>query len=165
MKGKKINYYTGIGSRKTPEYILLLMTNIAIFLDKKGYILRSGGAVGADSAFEKGAIQKEIYLPWRGFNNSEENFIEISQECLEMAKKFHPNWEYLSSGAKKLHSRNCYQILGENLKTPSRFVICWTPKGEEVGGTSQALRIAKYFNIKIFNLHKEEDRNYWKKYV
>lgn len=38
-----IKYYTGIGSRKTPIEILDFMTEIAIYLNKKKYILRSGG--------------------------------------------------------------------------------------------------------------------------
>lgn len=47
--------YTGIGSRETPPDILELMTKIARFMFKQGFTLRSGGADGADSAFEAGA--------------------------------------------------------------------------------------------------------------
>lgn len=158
-------YYTGIGSRKTPENILEFMSDISLFLDKKGYILRSGGADGADSAFEKNAIQKEIYLPWNGFNGRYDNFFEVNEECIKMAEKFHPYWSNLKDSVKKLHARNCFQVLGKDLNSPSKFLICWTPKGEEVGGTSQALRIAKHFNIKIFNLYKDTDKEYWKKYI
>lgn len=46
--------YAGIGSRKTPKKILEQMRNISSFLAKEGYTLRSGGADGADSAFEDG---------------------------------------------------------------------------------------------------------------
>ena len=55
--GQPINYrsYAGIGSRKTPPHVLAAMTQIAEALAERGYILRSGGAGGADSAFEKGA--------------------------------------------------------------------------------------------------------------
>ena len=68
-------FYTGIGSRKTPKTILKLFTEVAIYLSKQGYILRSGGAKGADQAFERGAAKKEIYLPWRNFENNKSNLI------------------------------------------------------------------------------------------
>ena len=44
-------YYTGIGARTTPNDVLKDMTNIASNLEQSGFILRSGGANGADSAF------------------------------------------------------------------------------------------------------------------
>jgi len=154
-----MKYYTGIGARKTPKDILSLMTKISLYLSKKGYILRSGGAEGADKAFEEGVLEelKEIFLPWPNFNNNKANFVPISKEAMEMAKKYHPYWINLKEGAKKLQARNCYQVLGKNLDKPSNFVICWTPGGKEIGGTSQALRIAKNYNIKIFNLGNKKD--------
>ena len=63
-------FYAGIGARATPPEILSLMTRAAFALTKRGYVLRSGHAIGADSAFERGAGEAaEIYLPapgWRG---------------------------------------------------------------------------------------------------
>lgn len=54
--------YAGIGSRETPRSILDLMTAIARKLEALGYTLRSGGATGADTAFEEGVERlKEIY--------------------------------------------------------------------------------------------------------
>lgn len=48
--------------------------------------------------------------------------------------------------------RNVCQILGADLHTPVQMVICWTKGGKLVGGTAQALRIARANNIPIFNL-------------
>ena len=48
-------FYAGIGARATPPEILNLMTRAAFALTKRGYVLRSGHAIGADSAFERGA--------------------------------------------------------------------------------------------------------------
>ena len=45
--------YAGIGSRATPQAELEAMTEAAKMLSEKGYTLRSGGAKGADTAFEK----------------------------------------------------------------------------------------------------------------
>ena len=58
-------YWTGVGSRETPPEIVQLMGTIARGLTKVGGILRSGGATGADSAFEAGVpdpSKKRIYL-------------------------------------------------------------------------------------------------------
>lgn len=164
--GKMINnvekYYAGIGSRETPKDVLAFMTQIAKMLYSEGYTLRSGGADGADSAFEQGAgNNKQIFLPWKNFNKNASPYFYISDEAIQMASKFHPFYHNLKQGGQKLHARNCYQILGEDLKTPSEFVICWTPNGLETGGTSQAIRIAKAYKIKIYNLGKEEDLKHW----
>ena len=157
-------YYTGIGSRETPPEILSLMKEIAEQLREKGYILRSGGADGADRAFEsKAKKQKEIYLPWKGFNNSKSNLYNLSEEAFELAEKLHPGWKYLKRGARKLMARNCYQVLGEDLETPSEFVVCWTPDGCEThtdrksktGGTGQAISLADLADIPVYNLANE----------
>jgi hypothetical protein len=41
------------------------MTNISNFLEKRNYILRSGGAKGSDEAFEKGLDCKEDVVGYR----------------------------------------------------------------------------------------------------
>lgn len=151
--------YTGVGSRQTPFEVRKLMTRIAFFLERRGYVLRSGGAVGADSAFEAGvsdSSMKEVYLPWRGFNTKVSRYEGVDPKALEMAARFHPAWDDLSTGARELHARNCYQVLGRNLDAPSRFVVCWTKAGRAVGGTAQALRIAAHYGIPVFNLGNDK---------
>ena len=150
-----MNIYTGIGSRQTPPDVLRQMTRIAANLDLSGYLLRSGGAAGADSAFEAGVSEQdhmEIYLPWKGFNDNKSSHYGVSQAALDMAALYHPAWNRCGSAARKFHARNCYQMLGESLKGPSDFVLCWTPGGAVTGGTGQALRIALDRQIPIFNL-------------
>lgn len=144
-------YYTGIGSRETPDDILDLMESAARALrHRAGYTLRSGGADGADSAFERGAgSQSEIYLPWKGFNGSNSPLYHISTEAMELAASLHPAWSRCSQGARKLHARNCYQVLGSDLNAPSRFVLCWHNGS---GGTLQACRLAEACGVPIRNL-------------
>lgn len=153
--------YAGIGSRETPEDICLLMTNIAKRLEQTGLILRSGGADGADKAFAEGVTEhanKQIFLPWVGFNNALGTYLGSSMEEAEkIAKKFHPRWHKCSQGAKKLLTRNTFQILGADLKSPSDLVICWTKDGKNSGGTGQALRIADHYKIPVFNLHNPDN--------
>lgn len=152
-----MKHYAGIGSRETPKVIGQQMTEIAKLLASKDYVLRSGGADGADLDFEKGAGDlKEIFVPWPGFNGSDSKLFECSDEAFIMAEKFHPRWNKLSAAGKKFMARNCYQVLGFDLKTPVEFIVCWTPNGGIEGGTGQALRIARDYKIPVFNLQKEK---------
>lgn len=148
-------YYAGIGSRETPDDVLKSFIRIAKYLAKEGYILRSGGAGGADLAFENGCDveggKKEIYLPWRCFNGSYSSLILSNPKAFDIAAKYHPYWHNLKDGAKKLQARNSHQVLGKNLETPSSFIICWTKGGKDIGGTAQAIRIARDNDIKVFN--------------
>jgi hypothetical protein len=154
-------YYAGIGSRETPPEINRVMTEAANFLYSHGYVLRSGGANGADSAFEAGVpddTMKEIYLPWKNFNGNKSRLFEISEEALQLASQFHPAWDLLSYGVRKLIARNGYQVLGYDLNTPVSFVLCWTKGGKDIGGTAQAIKIAKSRGIPVFNLYFFEAR-------
>jgi hypothetical protein len=142
-----MRYYAGIGSRETPEEILALMTRVGKGLMRKGYVLRSGGAEGADKAFEVGIPSqlKEIY------------FANQILPCwaLVFTDYFHPAPAKLSSYARRLMNRNALQILGKNGDTPVDFVVCWTKDGKASGGTGHAIRIAEYFGIPVFNLRNE----------
>lgn len=144
--------YTGIGSRETPADVLALMTKIARRMAGAGFLLRSGAAPGADSAFEAGAGDlKEIYVPWKGFNGSALGMTP-TPEAFVMAEKFHPAWNRCRRGARALHARNCHQVLGLNLRIPTSLVICWTMDGLSGGGTGQAIRIATHHKIPVHDL-------------
>lgn len=156
----KYKAYAGIGSRGTPVDVQKYMEGIAILLAKQGYTLRSGGAEGADTAFETGCDiangDKEIYLPWRLFNNNESllipDVLDKWNEAKIISMRFHPYWDKLSKEGEAFHTRNVFQVLGDDLKTPVEFVVCYTVCGGISGGTGQALRIAKHYNIPIINL-------------
>lgn len=148
-------HYAGIGSRETPKNICDIMTQVAIKLDSLGFILRSGGAKGADQAFEKGAgSKKEIFYA----NDS-------TKESLLLASKYHPNWQACSEYAKKLHARNGMILLGAKLDTPVDFVVCWTKDEKASGGTGQGLRLATNYEIPVFNLFIEEHLERIKEFV
>lgn len=148
-------YYAGIGSRETPTEVLEYFQKVARFLAKRGVVLRSGGADGADKAFEIGCDSvrgdKEIYLPWRYFEDSSSDLVVSNPEAYEIAEQLHPYWHNLKDGAKKLQARNTHQVLGWDLKTPSRFIMCWTKNGKGSGGTGQAIRVAEHYGIPVFD--------------
>lgn len=144
--------YTGVGSRSTPAFYLECFEEIAQELNGLGYTLRSGGADGADSAFEEGAgDEKEIFLPWRGFNGSDSILYDPIDEAYELASTIHPRWMTLKPGAKSLHARNCQQVLGRLLDDPSEFLLCWTQGGIPTGGTATAIKLAYRHKIPVLN--------------
>lgn len=168
MSNKK--YYAGIGSRETPVVVMKEMTRIANYLERQGYTLRSGGADGADTAFSNGCKNKEIIIPWGGFNGLKHNpdkgyynfkyLPDIHQaHAKHIAKHHHKNWVDLSDGGRLLHSRNVIQILGLNLNKPVSFVICWTALGQLKGGTAQAIRVAMDKDIPVFNLGSSSSKS------
>lgn len=156
--------YAGIGSRKIHHDKAIVVANIARRLAEMGYTLRSGAAGGSDAAFEAGCDmahgRKEIFIPWPEFNGSASELCLPSKEAMKMAESIHPRWSVCSQGARKLHARNCHQILGASLDDPVAFVLCWTPDGCEsmetrtsrTGGTGQAIHLASMHGIPVFNL-------------
>lgn len=165
-----MKYYTGVGSRETPSDILDLMTRIAGKLATQGWILRSGGAGGADTAFLRGAIagggSYENYVAWKGFSKEFTEILpdyEKSFNVLTNVENINPRIysRSLKDAVLRLHSRNVNQVLGMNLNTPSKFVILYAPEGganKVTGGTNTAYQVAKYFDIPVFNLFKSVDR-------
>lgn len=163
MKNK---LYAGIGSRETPEPIQKLMFKIAAILARKGYKLRSGAAEGADTAFELGCVSvggdKEIWLPWKGFNNHEDTKLYPNPGHFAKAESALEHWGKLTQGAKRLHARNVGQVLGMHLELPVDFVLCWTPDGAtsrqecttKTGGTATAIKLASDLGIPVINMQK-----------
>ena len=146
-------FYAGIGSRLTPPDILLVFERCARFLAKKGMVLRSGAAEGADSAFERGADRKEIFLPARRWRRHPSHFYAPASAAFDIAATIHPHWFSLSPFAKLLHARNCHQILGPDLSDPVKFVVFWSPldsEGLPTGGTRTGVVLAMKHNIPCF---------------
>jgi hypothetical protein len=161
MSSKKI--YAGIGSRETPLETLAIMKKLAGLLEREGWLLRSGGADGADTAFEQGVMDarhRAIFLPGHWFNERKAGsggFYDSTklpswEEALETVDRFHPASNNLSPFARKLMARNAMQILGPSLDRPADLVITWTEMGLRKGGTGQALRIAEEYGVPIINL-------------
>lgn len=195
-----MKYYTGVGSRETPEHILKFIEQVAYWLAGRGYTGRSGSAAGADSAFEQGFnrhesvngvsdyVSFEAYLPWKGFSDIHEDTVHIVtpelpnyNEAVEIASTIHPTWNRLGRGAKALHARNVYQVLGLDLNTPScplcglnevqqaqpascvLFCYAQPTKNKQgivtgvKGGTNTAVQLAMKHNIQIYNFYVPED--------
>lgn len=142
----------GIGSRTTPAPIQAKMADMFEWFAQQGFMMRSGGANGADKACEEGWDRipdaargvKEIYTAEK----------PLEAWWIACAEHFHPNWPACTEYARKLHARNTPIVLGpnENLAHKSDAVVCWTKNGKDHGGTGQGIRIANHFQIPVFNL-------------
>lgn len=150
-------YYAGIGSRETPEDVLNYMARVGRGLERKGYRLRSGGAQGADKAFERDLKlnRQEIFLAT--------GYIPMWTEVF--TKYFHPAPQHLKDYSLKLMNRNALQILGLNGDTPVDFVVCWTKDGKASGGTGHAIRIAEFYDIPVFNLKDIDAKKALKEFI
>ena len=167
-------YYTGIGTRieNLPKGIEHLMVQMGKGLAKRGYILRSGGASGADEAFERGCIEAEgaaeIFLPWIRFRDrcqavGECRYYTLAPSKFEEARKFFvgsgiiSHFGSMSDSSKKFHARNYYQVTGKTGQH-SDFVVYYAPvniKGEPLGGTRTAVMRARHLGIPTYNLGNE----------
>jgi len=169
--------YAGVGARATPFHVLKSMELIGAQLANNWH-LRSGYAQGADMAFGRGCEiaggSFEMYLPWRGFNSApidDERFIVPGwpTDLLEIAERSYnkdplvisgdkPDWSRLIYPVQRLMARNVCQVLGPDLSSCARMVVCWTPGGNSGGGTGQAIRVANLYGIPVFDLARDYDQ-------
>jgi len=164
-------WYAGIGSRETPPDMLVMIEDVAEALARMGWGLRSGGARGADSAFEAGAGRvdgpMEIFLPTAkrdAPHGIDASALPVAGDALRLAQSLHPAWQRLDTYGQRLMARNVNQVLGPGLDDPVKFVLCWS-KGSRrregrvvdvVGGTGLAVRLAASRGIEVFNLHERD---------
>ena len=200
-------HYAGIGSRSTPGNVCDVMTKIAWKLSDKGWVLRSGGARGADDAFYRGCVyseqwacppavtppKPEIYMPTTetstigaGMYGYIPVFVEENLEMIHRAWKICAFDLALTAfrGCKfkgiegltfsqKCHIRNVFQVMGLDLDTLVKGLICYAPwqvtgqTNSVIGGTNTAYRIAKLMipSDKIYNLYDFDTFIHFMKYV
>jgi len=147
--------FAGVGSRETPAPVLALMREVSATLSEGGWRLRTGEAVGADSAFREGAeavgragdiftIKPRPDIPG--------SICDLRPVHLRMLNSVHPKPDALSPVARKLMARNGSQVFGTDFTEPSDLVICWTVGGKGGGGTGQAIRLARSVGIPVLDL-------------
>ena len=163
---------TGIGTRKTNSQAFAMLYKIARRMAHTGWKLRSGGAIGADTAWEKG---------WEGFDTKEiflsrgtsfdiaknaacgriSDYGDIWLEAEDIASRLHPRWDYLDLSSQALHTRNVFQVLGMDLKTKTDVVAAYAPPlGASVkGGTATAYNLARAKGIPTFNLWTKDGQH------
>ena len=180
--------YAGVGSRATPREVLAGMSDVAQVLGDAGIALSTGGAHGADKAFEAGALRTDapvtVHTPWPGYNGyrpgrDPDSDIDVIHpktgdavrglSFLHLARKHHPAWDRCRRGARALFLRNVSILAGalddDGAVLPVRAVIAWNPNGSahgrEAGGTGHTLRVAAELGIPVVNLSErtQPERN------
>jgi len=167
---KAEKFFTGIGSRETPQEALRVLHRLSAYLVKKGFKLRSGHAYGADRACEEGADGSAvIYLPWKGFGQKPYKedpgarvvglwvvppLLRLPKDYLNVIKwvceERGSSYDDMSQGIQKLLYRNVCQVLGHGPEFhPSEVVICYH---EDTGGTMYAVDIAILYNVPVLNV-------------
>lgn len=155
--------YTGVGSRETPQDVMHIMTEVAEGLSEQDWILRSGNAEGADRAFEIGSPVRltESYLPWEKAQVPH-GIVAITDEHTRLFRSVYrtpsggPWTPSMKRAATLLMTRNGNQVFGPDFVDPSDVLICWTPHGDPVGGTRQAIALAELIDIPVINLGRKE---------
>lgn len=150
-------FYAGIGSRQTPPEILKGMEMIGYILSEEGYTLRSGGAIGADTAFEDGCDQAEGQKEIFRAKDCEDWAIDTAAKYMPPDR---PPIGKMKPYVQKLLGRNMMQVLGSK-ENPQKvdFIICWTmAEVKDGGGTGYAMRCAQDNGIPIYNLRDEKQR-------
>lgn len=174
--------FTLIGSRQAPEEHNVELGAIALELLSLGLAGHSGGAPkGPDAAFTK-ALERylisggdvttsRIYLPdYRFYEMRVGDFngacinplinIGLARNAYNMLMLVHKAMAFLPGNIKRLHCRNAFQILRDNLSDPVDFVIMSAPPAADIGvtgGTATGWKIANAFGVPIYNLQVPAD--------
>lgn len=149
--------YCATGNMEIGMKVKNILVEIGRVLALNGYTLRSGGAPGAESAFEEGCDsvggKKEIYLPFEGYNNKTTGVVTDmtnEEEAIKIAQRYYLLWFKLSNKVKQMLTRYSWAVLGRNLDDPVDFVIAYIR--EDGKTTEQVVRVANGSNITVYNI-------------
>ena len=152
------------GNETPPPMVEQALRRIVPELEKRGYVIRSGGMKGVENAVEEMARNVEVHLPWKGFDGKESKFTYTSDEAKEFAKRHHPMWDQAKPVIQTFCAKNVRLVLGKDLKSPTQILIIWSEDGAETtrertaktGLTGVALSVAAELRIPIFNLQRPD---------
>lgn len=154
-------YYAGSGAINAPENIIRLMSDIASYMENKGYVLRSCGMEGSDTAFEFGVKSDKNRIIY--------TINDVIQENIDMAYNIYPYQDRVVNGD-KYAGMKIIQSLGKCLTKPISLCIVWTEskaitlkeslkKYKTTGNCGILIGICEYYKIPIYNLAVNEHYN------
>ncbi|MCE6958269.1 macro domain-containing protein [Cereibacter sphaeroides] len=152
-------FFAGVGSRETPDPVLSVMQETGALLAADGWRLRSGGAIGADTAFWEGARTAGLPMEIFVIENRPEipgAILGVPEPHRRMVRSVHPAPHRLGQKGMMLMARNGAQVFGLDFTRPSDCVICWTVGGSGKGGTGQAIRLATMVGIPVLDLGRKD---------
>lgn len=164
-------FWTGVGSRRASSENRPTMTAFAQAMSAKGAFFRSGAASGPDTWFEEGVPSglRRLYVPNRSYGKRQSSEIIVPKEAnlmrwmraCSIAEGLHPLGRQMNQDLRELMGLSVFQVLGDDLKTPSQFLVCDAPDivydnaGRVVdvdGGTGMAVRVAVLHNVPVYHL-------------
>lgn len=153
--------YLAIGNQDTPPEIVRQLADIAGRLKDAGYTARTTGKGAADEGVMITAGDKcEVHIPWKKFDGIDSKFNKVLPEALEMVKQYHGAFDSQKDSIKTIIGRGAHLVLGQDLRSPVRFVVCWSQDGLENAKDRSAksgyigipVSIASSMKIPVFNL-------------
>lgn len=150
-----------IGSRDIPPKTEGLMEQIGEYIASRGWYIASGNALGSDAAYARGANRVDpskviLYLPWRTYNEElivrgNRYTFDIRPEWEDTAKEFHPAWNKLTQGVRKLMARNAGII-----SRADKVIAYLNHSKSSGGGTGHGWRISGSKGIPRLDLATKE---------
>ncbi len=147
-----------IGSRSLKTSEILECEEIGRAIAERGWELHTGNAQGADQAFARGANEVNpklvhLHLPWFKYERDaivSGNVVRTVEDLeaheldfyTQLAEKYHPAWERLSQGVRKLMIRNGMIILPCGCHSVDVTIALPSSKPGG-GGTGQGMRMTE----------------------
>lgn len=149
--------YGGAGAREAARDKLTALRDFAIWARRSSWTVNTGGADGCDAAFLGGAGHEatNLFLPWIGYNDHEDGLLPL-KDAFRIAEQYHPAWDRLTPVVRKFMARNVHIVLGDDLHSPVRFLLCCTVDGKDSGGTGHTIRVSRAYNIPVLNIGEPE---------
>jgi predicted NAD-dependent protein-ADP-ribosyltransferase YbiA (DUF1768 family) len=162
--------YGAVGSRSLPRNhpLARLAEGTAARLERLGYVQYSGGADGADRAFERGVSKSTNKIVFRPEYDRDKQlpagYMVIdgpkAREARSIAMAVTSDFTKLDQWGQDLHTRNAFQVLGPDLKRPVEFLLA-IPKAEppeRVRGTRATMAMAAANGIEVIDLTNRDQR-------
>lgn len=152
------------GNDSPPPMVQQVLQRLVPELEKRNYVIRSGGMKGMENLVEELARNLEVHLPWKGFDGKDSKFTYTTDEAKEFAKRYHPAYEQAKPVVQTFCAKNVRLMLGKDLKSPTQMLIIWSEDGAEharertakTGLTGVAVSIATEIRIPVFNLQRPD---------
>lgn len=159
-----------VGARNLVEGDADRIYRVSMFMNELNMDGRSGGATGADTEWADHVPTQEI-IPYNGFNDLRQSPdftivalesapADLKKRAEEIARTHHEFGDTLKGFALQAHTRNVFQALGLDLKTPAVFTAYVAPEtawGKVSGGTATAVGISRSNGIPTFNLRIDKE--------
>lgn len=168
-------YYNDRGPQ-VPSPIVEKMQKLVGLMNKNGYKLRAwypggcsvGSAIVDPNNTSPHPLQVDWYIPTKTYNSLVTPKSLVNNElAYQLLRSFHKGWDKIPGFVRALCARDIEVFLGQDCKHPLRFIMIWSPGGEEslsgdkidwkgLGQLAFIIRLAKELSIPLFNLAKED---------